>query len=240
MAKQDSYFSTENQPPPHQKRTPRATGDWLRALMEQGYADVIGDIEDGRIRSAVVKAAISKNRKVRDIVALHAIVMATSFDRIVVERDGQDIEMASGADSLKASELLFNYYMGRPGKMERMVNAEGIDLNRNLLDVAADVYKKRLAEGEVSQYELSTIHKLMLTAKRDDAAIEMDKASLFLKAMGAKLAGLQDKQIAELAAKFEDDPQAFLGLEQAPESSTGSDKGLESEVHDGFDEGGET
>lgn len=148
-------------------------------------------------------------RKANDDILDHLIEVATKWEVIVVGHGDEPISVASARDSVKAAELLWSYALGRPTTGGTVAVPAGIDPRSSPLAIAMEVYRSRLMSGEMTDSELSEMVRVLLAA-------EKDKALLFLKALGPKLAAMQAEKVQELQRQFEADPATFLGLHAQP------------------------
>jgi hypothetical protein len=120
---------------------------------------------------------------------------------------------AMGGDA-HAQIALLEQDIGVAEKRERLMpTPKGAEPGANPLDLALAIYRERVMSGEMTSVELGEMVRVLLAA-------EKDKALLFLKALGPKLASLQADKAAELQRQFEADPSKFIGLEAAENSAS--------------------
>jgi hypothetical protein len=166
----------------------------------------------------IVNETNPEGQSEREQILRHQIEVAKSWEVRIIGRDqdGTPIKVASGRDSTEAAKFIYGLIGLRPlakGDDPVALPPGLVTEGRSLLDITMDIYRHQLLSGKMTDSELTEMVRVLLAA-------EKDKALLFLKALGPKLASLQADKAAELQRQFEADPSKFIGLEAAENSAS--------------------
>ena len=116
---------------------------------------------------------VSKNgdKTAREAIADHLIEVATSWEVRVIGRDsdGELLKVASARDSVEAAKVLFAYDMGLPKKGTPVALPSNADATQSTYDLALEVYRARLLNGEMSEDELLAVTKIFADAEKAEA-----------------------------------------------------------------------
>jgi len=157
--------------------------------------------------------------------AEHMYEVATSWEVRVVGRDsdGEVLKVADARSAVAAATLLMSYDMGKPVAGGTVAPPKSAGECASLLELVMLAYRERLSAGELSESDLASLASLLLGRERSMAEaaerarkIEHDKWDLFLRAMGPRIHAYTAEQTEAAMRAYEDDPQKFLGRQDAP------------------------